>query len=79
MISRLLLVLFAVYFGTANARINSKVKKAEVSEQIQTTSRAEKYWDAGEDRELYRYSSASYGYHGSARNNALFYRKKAEW
>jgi hypothetical protein len=78
MISRVLLVLFTIYFGMANARINSKVKKTDVSEQIQTTSKAQKYWDVGEDRELYRYSSASYGYHGSARNNALFYRKKEE-
>jgi len=76
MISRVLLIV-ALYVGMVHARINSKNKSTEASRQIERTLGVEKYWDAGEDRELYKYMRASYGYEGSARNSALFWRRKS--
>jgi hypothetical protein len=78
MISRVLLIV-ALYVGMVHARINSKNKNTEASRQIERTLTVEKYWDAGEDRELYKYMSASYGYgyQDSARNSALFWRRKS--
>ncbi len=75
MISRVIFIIFAIYVGMVQGRINSKNKKTEAVRQ----SAVEKYWDVGEDRELYTYMSASYGYgyQGSARNNALFWKRKS--
>ena len=79
MMQRVFVVIFFLYLEMASARLNAKDKTAEASGQAQTrTLEANKYWDVDEDRVLYKYLSASYGYHGSARNNALFWRKKFE-
>lgn len=79
MISRVIFIIFAIYLGMVQGRINSKNKKTEAVRQTEKTSAVEKYWDVGEDRELYTYMSASYGYgyQGSARNNALFWKRKS--
>jgi hypothetical protein len=77
MMPRVFVIIFFLYLEMASARLNAKDKAAEVSGKVQPASGGTKYWDADEDRVLYKYLSASYGYHGSARNNALFWRKKS--
>lgn len=77
MMPRVFVIIFFFYLELASARLNAKDETAEVSGKVPTALGATKYWDADEDRVLYKYLSASYGYHGSARNNALFWRKKS--